>query len=171
MLFLLADLWDGRWENAKKNAEWIMKDDSFVVEAFVKNAGKNYRNHKWIKKKFQFLCCTQTYEKSREKSSSRKFLRWSCLMANTRQQKKNIFPEIEDRRDSGSHRRCCYRILLMDDATWRKWSAEKLKILFLIKWLGFQGFCMNFWDLWWKPSLTVKECLIKFASDFLSNFK
>lgn len=30
---------------------------------------------------------------------------------------KEFFREIEDRRDSGSHRRCCYRILLMDDAT------------------------------------------------------
>lgn len=31
-----------------------MKDDSFVVEAFVKNVEKNYGNHKWIKKSFQF---------------------------------------------------------------------------------------------------------------------
>lgn len=31
-----------------------MKDDSFVVETFVKNVEKNYENHKWIEKSFQF---------------------------------------------------------------------------------------------------------------------
>ena len=43
-----------------------MKDDSFVVEAFVKNVEKNYRNHKWIKKVSNFLHCTQTYGEAKK---------------------------------------------------------------------------------------------------------
>jgi hypothetical protein len=40
-----------------------MRDDSFVVEAFVanaekKNVAKNYENHKWIKKSFHFFFST-----------------------------------------------------------------------------------------------------------------
>lgn len=72
-----------------------MKDDSFVVEAFVKNVGKNYRNHKWIKKKVSIFVLHSDVREKKEKNSSRKFLRWSCLMANTRQQKKNFSVKLK----------------------------------------------------------------------------
>lgn len=78
-----------------------MKDDSFVVEAFVKNVGKNYRNHKWIKKKFQFLCCTQTYEKRRKKLVEEIF-KVELFDGKHETAEKEFFREIEDRRDSGS---------------------------------------------------------------------
>ena len=35
-----------------------MKDDSFVVESFMKNVLENYGNHKWIKKEVFFLPLT-----------------------------------------------------------------------------------------------------------------
>lgn len=46
-----------------------MKDDSFVVEAFVKNVWENYGNHKWIKKKFSTLFCTHLQSDERVKKT------------------------------------------------------------------------------------------------------
>lgn len=51
-----------------------MKDDSFVVEAFGKNARKNYRNHKWIKKNsFQFFAPLRRIDKRVQKSNEQIF--------------------------------------------------------------------------------------------------
>lgn len=74
-LFLREETLRTRWENAKKNKKWIMKDDSFVVEAFVKNVGKNYRNHKWIKKKFSIFSPVRQVGKN--SAIAKVFLRWS----------------------------------------------------------------------------------------------
>lgn len=54
---------EGRWENAKKNREWIMRDDSFVVEAFVamwKMLKKIMETINGLKKVFNFCLSTQT---------------------------------------------------------------------------------------------------------------
>lgn len=59
-----------------------MRDDSFVVEAIVKNVLKNYGNHKWIKMKVFdsfFLLLAGRRVGIRENFAMNKFLRWSWL--------------------------------------------------------------------------------------------